>query len=129
MISHPALNNITEFRPNFVTHLECGLTGQRFERGLVHGLSDAGKPLLVKYDLENLGRSLSHEMLSGRPADLWRYREFLPVVDSANVVSLGETMTPLVPAPKLGQNDWIKDEGQLPTGQLSTSVQQTYHQS
>ncbi|MEZ5327938.1 MAG: threonine synthase [Verrucomicrobiales bacterium] len=116
MISHPSLNNITEFRPNFVTHLECGLTGQRFERGLVHGLSDAGKPLLVKYDLENLGRSLSREMLSGRPADLWRYREFLPVVDSANVVSLGETMTPLVPAPKLGKNVWVKDEGRLPTG-------------
>jgi threonine synthase len=116
MIGHPSLNNITEFRPNFVTHLECGLTGQRFERGLVHGLSDAGKPLLVKYDLENLGRSLTREMLVERPADLWRYREFLPVVDSANVVSLGETMTPLVPAPKLGQNLWIKDEGRLPTG-------------
>ena len=82
--------------------------------------------MLVKYDLEKLGRSLSREMLSG---SLRIYREFLPVVDSANVVSLGETMTPLVPAPKLGQNDWIKDEGQLPTGQLSTSVQQTYHQS
>ncbi|MDA0811670.1 MAG: threonine synthase [Verrucomicrobia bacterium] len=116
MIGHPSLNNITEFRPNFVTHLECGLTGQRFERGIVHGLSDAGKPLLVKYDLENLGRSLTREMLKERPADLWRYREFLPVVDSANVVSLSETMTPIVPAPKLGQNVWVKDEGRLPTG-------------
>ena len=27
--------------PNFVTHLECGLTGERYEAGVVQGLSKA----------------------------------------------------------------------------------------
>ena len=35
-----------------VTHLECSLTGERYEAGQVHNLSRAGKPLLVRYDLE-----------------------------------------------------------------------------
>ena len=35
---------------NYVTHLKCALTGARKEKNKVHGLSDAGKPLLVCYD-------------------------------------------------------------------------------
>ncbi|MGK0186620.1 MAG: threonine synthase [Verrucomicrobiales bacterium] len=116
MIDHPSLSNVTDERPGFVSHLECGLTGQRYERGQIHGLSDAGKPLLVKYDLAALKSSLSKDDLKQRPEDLWRYREFLPVTDAQNVVSLGESITPLLPAPRLGQNLWIKDEGRLPTG-------------
>ena len=113
---NPTLSNILDERPNFVTHLECGLTEERFERGQLHGLSSAGKPLLVRYDLAALNQAVSRDDLAARPEDLWRYREFLPVIDAANVVSLGETMTPLLPAEKLGANVWIKDEGRLPTG-------------
>ncbi|GMQ92681.1 MAG: threonine synthase [Acidimicrobiia bacterium] len=52
---------------------------------------------------------------------MWRYREFLPVRDSANAVSLGETETPLVALPHmsdlLGVGEiLVKDEGRLPTG-------------
>ena len=32
----------------FVTHLECSTTGRRYEKDCIHGLSDAGKPLLVR---------------------------------------------------------------------------------
>lgn len=36
---------------------------------------------------------------------------------TANVVSLGEVETPLIPIPKSGgANVWVKDEGRLPTG-------------
>ena len=38
----------------FVTHLECSISGKRYEKDLVHGLSDKGKPLLVRYDLEKI---------------------------------------------------------------------------
>ena len=34
----------------FVTHLECSLTGKTYSCDEVHGLSEAGKPLLVRYD-------------------------------------------------------------------------------
>ncbi|MED6315088.1 MAG: threonine synthase, partial [Verrucomicrobiota bacterium] len=52
---------------------------------------------------------------------LWRYRELLPYADPANVVSLGETMTPILTAPRLGKemglrNLLFKDESRLPTG-------------
>ena len=65
--------------PTFVSHLECGATGERYPADRLHGLSRAGKPLLVRYDLEALGRALSRRDLAGRTPGLWRYREFLPV--------------------------------------------------
>jgi hypothetical protein len=33
----------------FVSHLECGLRGDRCEADKIHGLSAAGRPLLVRY--------------------------------------------------------------------------------
>src|SRR5688572_9193698 len=110
---------VTNFvdRPTFVSHLECGLTGERFEADRLHGLSKAGRPLLVRYDLAALKGALTKDELARRPADLWRYREFLPVRRTENIVSLGEVMTPLIAAPKLrcGSGDvFIKDEGRLP---------------
>ncbi len=109
--------------PTFVTHLECSLTGERYEAGQVHGLSKAGRPLLVRYDLDALGHQLQKEDLAARDGGFWRYREFLPVTQSQNVVALGEVMTPLVPLSKLGEalggsadSLIVKDEGRLPTG-------------
>ena len=59
------------------------------EAGQVHGLSKAGRPLLVRYDLDALGRHLRKEDLASREDGFWRYREFLPVTQSKNVVALG----------------------------------------
>jgi threonine synthase len=114
-------DNLTAERPSFVTHLECAMTGERHEADVVHNLSRAGKPLLVRYDLAGVKKALSKETLAQRPPDLWRYRELLPVRKRQDIVSLGETMTPIVPMPrlskKLGGGDiLVKDEGRLPTG-------------
>jgi threonine synthase len=113
------LDNLTADRPTFVTHLECSATGERQESDRVANLSRAGKPLLVRYDLPAIRKSLSKADLARRPADLWRYREFLPVRRRADIVSLGEVMTPLVPLKKsaLGSGELlVKDESRLPTG-------------
>jgi threonine synthase len=107
------LRNIDEERSTFVTHLECSLTGERYEPDRPHGLSRAGKPLLVRYALDKVQKALTRQLIENRPPDLWRYRELLPVRQAANVVSLGESMTPLV---RLEQQVFIKDEGRLPTG-------------
>jgi threonine synthase len=114
-------DNLTTDLPSFVTHLECSCTGERYEADRVHNLSRAGKPLLVRYDLDGVRRALSKDMLAGRPADLWRYRELLPVRRKEDIVSLGEAVTPLVPlqrlASRLGGGELlVKDEGRLPTG-------------
>jgi len=114
-------DNLTTERPTFVTHLECAYTGERVEAGTVHNLSPAGKPLLVRYDLAGVKRALSKEALAARPADIWRYREMLPVRNVADIVSLGEIVTPLIRLPRLsrqlgGGEIVVKDEGRLPTG-------------
>ncbi|MFZ1003626.1 MAG: threonine synthase [Pseudolabrys sp.] len=114
-------DNLSANLPSFVTHLECAMTGERHEADQVHNLSRAGKPLLVRYDLEGVRKALSRETLAKRPPDLWRYRELLPVRRTENIVSLGETMTPIVPMPRLsaklgGGEILVKDEGRLPTG-------------
>ena len=106
---------------SFVTHLECSLTGKTYEAGKVHGLSEAGKPLLVRYDLEALGKAVSKRDLLRRTEGFWRYHEFLPVAKAENRVSLGEVVTPLIRTPRIeaklgGGEILVKDEGRLPTG-------------
>ena len=101
---------------SFVTHLECSKTGESHDAGKVHGLSRAGAPLLVRYDLAALSQALQKKHPALRQPDLWRYREMLPVNNPENIVSLGETMTPLLTASRMGDNVFIKDEGRLPTG-------------
>ena len=109
--------NLTAQRPTFVTHLECSLTGERYEADQLHGLSNAGRPLLVRYDLPAVGKALTRSAVDSRPTDLWRWRELLPVRKTENIVSLGEIETPLVPIPRSGgANVLVKDEGRLPTG-------------
>ena len=112
--------NLTTDRPTFVTHLECSLTGERYEADRLHGLSAAGKPLLVRYDLDGVRATLTEEALRSRPMDLWRWRELLPVRQTSNIVSLGENATPLIPLPRTakrlgGAQLLAKDEGRLPT--------------
>jgi threonine synthase len=113
--------NLTADRPTFVTHLECGMTGERYDADMLQGLSRVGRPLLVRYDLDGVRAAVSPADLSQRPADLWRYRELLPVRKVENIVSLGEIATPIVSLRKIGAGAGaakllVKDEGRLPTG-------------
>ena len=113
--------NLTTDRPTFVTHLECSMTGERYEADQLHGLSRVGRPLLVRYDLEGAKAALPRDELARRPADLWKYRELLPVRETKNIVSLGEIATPIISLDKLAaeagaKHLWVKDEGRLPTG-------------
>ncbi|MEE9317544.1 MAG: threonine synthase [Rhodospirillales bacterium] len=106
---------------SFVTHLECSETGEHYPAGELHGLSKAGAPLIVRYDMDAVARAVTKEALSARPPDMWRYREFLPLPPGAKVISLGENMTPLIPVPRTGERLGVagllvKDEGRLPTG-------------
>ncbi len=107
---------------SFVTHLECSYTGERYEAGRVHNLSEAGKPLLVRYDLKALAKAVSKDDLATRREGFWRYSEFLPVEKAENRISLGEVVTPLMrlthSEQRLGLSGEliVKDEGRLPTG-------------
>src|SRR5687767_634348 len=104
-----------------VTHLECSACATHHAAGQLHNLCTVcGKPLLVRYDLARASRSLTRDSLKSRRADMWRYREVMPVENDANIVSLGEGWTPLLHARRLGAavgmtELMIKDESLNPT--------------
>ncbi len=105
----------------YVTHLECSKTGKKYEPNKLYNLSEAGKPLLVRYDLKMAAWTLTKENLKKRVSSLWRYREVLPVINDENIVTLGEGWTPLIHAKRLGEQLgmpelFIKDESPNPTG-------------
>jgi threonine synthase len=104
-----------------LSHLDCSKTGKRYDADQVQGVSEAGVPLLARYDLERVRETVTPADLAGRPATLWRYHEVLPVRDETNIVTLGEGMTPLLPLPSYGAAIGVpsllmKDEGLIPTG-------------
>ena len=102
-----------------VTHLECSLTGEHYGAGKIHNLSRAGKPLVVRYDIEAANRTLTRDALANREPGMWKWRELLP--NDIEPVSLGEIETPILPLPNIAaregaSNLLVKDEGRLPTG-------------
>ena len=104
-----------------LTHLECARCGTRHDAGVLQGLCPCGAPLLARYDLELAATLVDRFELAGRPPDLWRYHELLPVTGPEAAVSLGEGMTPLLRLPRLGAALGVprllmKDEGLIPTG-------------
>jgi threonine synthase len=109
--------------PPTVTHLECGMCGAAYgdAEQLWRTSPCCDRPLLARYDLAALRGRFTPAALAGRPADLWRYAEVLPVRDAKHRITLGEGFTPLIDAPRLAdelrvERLWIKDEGQNPTG-------------
>ena len=106
---------------NYVTHLECALTGEKKQKNIIHGLSDAGKPLLVRYDLDSIRNEIKKDNIIKNGFDgFWRYGFLLPV-DEENKITLGEIKTPLISIENSISNlDFngqllVKDEGLLPT--------------
>ena len=110
-------------KPLNVVELECSACGKKYDASVEQHLCTCGKPLLVRYDLRRAAATLTLESLKNRPRTLWRYAEVLP---NDPPVSLGEGMTALVHAERLGaaircgqgslQRLYIKDEGLNPTG-------------
>jgi threonine synthase len=116
-------------RTTNVVELECSACGKKYDASKEKHLCTCGKPLLARYDLRRAAATLTMENLKSRARTLWRYAEVLP---NDPPVSLGEGMTALVHAERLGaatpcgqaargrqsglQRLFIKDEGLNPTG-------------
>src|SRR5216683_2731622 len=110
-------------KPLNVLELECSACGKKYDASIEQHLCTCGKPLLARYDLRRAAATLTLDSLKNRPRTLWRYAEVLP---NDPPVSLGEGMTALVHAERLGasmhggqgglQRLYIKDEGLNPTG-------------
>jgi threonine synthase len=105
---------------SFISFLECPKCGRHEDPEQVANLCRAcAAPLLVRYDLQAIGRSVSKQDLSRRPASMWRYAEFLPIDSTDEIITLGEGFTPVLRMQRAGSGFrelWMKDEGLNPTG-------------
>src|SRR5919201_1619756 len=110
---------------SYLRNLECTACGAEFEADTVKGVcARCGKVLFARYDLATVKTALSPHDFAGRPWNLWRYHELLPVRKPASVVTLGEGMTPLLQVSRRGATRLgfrggrlaIKEEGKNPTG-------------
>ena len=103
-----------------LSHLECPRPACRMtlDPSRPQNLCPACRsPVLARYDLAKARTTFNAQSLKARTTSMWRYEEVLP---SADPVTLGEGMTPLLHAARLGEplglaSLYIKDEGQNPT--------------
>ena len=105
-------------RAKNVVELACSECGKKYDAAVEQHLCSCGQPLLARYDLKRAAATLNLVALANRPGTLWRYEEVLP---DGELVSLGEGMTALLAAPRLGgairvPRLYVKDEGLNPTG-------------
>lgn len=120
------LNSKSVFTMSYVTHLECANCGAHYDAGLLHNLCTAcQRPLWVRYDLAAMKREFPKKALFGRPPTIWRYLEMLPIRNPDNIVSLTETITPILEAKQLAasigvERLYVKDESRLPTGSFKS---------
>jgi threonine synthase len=112
---------------SFVTNLRCGVCHAVQPKDvLVYTCPQCGGILEADYDYDAMRAALSKERIASRsPSILERWREFLPIEDERLIerVSLGERVSPLLKARKLGawlgmDSLWIKNESAFPTGSL-----------
>lgn len=106
---------------NKVTFLECSACNKRYSAGQVHHLCDCGEPLLIRYDLDTIQHTWKRQEVNNGLHSMWRYAPVLPTTNERLIITLGEGMTPLVKAhrigKRLGASDlWIKDDSRNPTG-------------
>lgn len=120
----------TTILTSHLTHLECAVSKEKFDHKLIQTFCENEKegwkaPLYAKYDFNE---KVDKNVLVDRISSLWRYFEFLPVLDAANVVTLGEGMTPLLSLENLAKSIGInklllKDESLNPTGSFKARGQ------
>jgi threonine synthase len=107
---------------SFLSHLECTHCGSKYSPDELHTVCpNCGKVLFARYDLGGASKNSFRDELAKREWTMWRWRELMPVRDEANIVTLGEGMTPLLHAKRLGGKHgfdrlFVKEEGLNPTG-------------
>ena len=101
------------------SHLSCSKCSKNFAVDGLHHLSACcQKPLIINYSDAPYFQKTD---LIGRVNSMWKYFEMLPLTNHDNIITLGEGMTPILPATRLAKmyglsNLLVKDEGLNPTG-------------
>src|SRR5271157_4223091 len=111
---------------DFVTGLRCRECQRTFPAEALHVCDYCFGPLEVAYDYERIAATISRERIASGPRSIWRYRDLLPVADTAPI-DLGTGFTPLVRADRLaaelGLGElWVKNDTANPTGSFKDRV-------
>ena len=106
-----------------VIHAKCVKCGKTCDAVPNLTTCACGGVLDIVYDYDYVKKNLTREKLKTRPNTMWRYRELLPVEDTAPDPPLRAGWSPLYEADRLGtllgvKKLWIKDDGQNPTASL-----------
>jgi threonine synthase len=91
-----------------ITGLKCKECGKSWPKQPIAACADCWGPLEAVYDMDAVRRTLTRDAIAGRPRDLWRYAELLPL-DGEPTVGRGTGFTPLIAAPRLGAALGIRD--------------------
>lgn len=115
------MNSVSVDEVSLLSHLECPECGMVHEASVINTVCINPECRSTLYACYDLPHGLSKDILTGRPASMWRYKEFLPVIDEKNIVTLGEGFTPIIPIENLKSfttdNEVLwKDESGNPTG-------------
>ncbi|MEO6820451.1 MAG: threonine synthase [Ginsengibacter sp.] len=111
---------------SLLIHLECPDCGKIYDHRIPQTFATCcNQPLIAKYDL---AKAPPKSILKDRPFNMWRYKEFLPVLKNENIVSINEGFTPIL---KIGKSAsfqgftevFIKDEAMNPTGSFKARGQ------
>jgi threonine synthase len=86
----------------FFSYLKCRECGRQYPKKAVHVCEYDFGPLEADYNYEYIKKCISRQVIESRPANLWRYRELLPI-DGEPTVGLNTGFTPLVKADRLAQ--------------------------
>jgi len=88
---------------------------------IVYFCKNCGDILEIKIDIEKAVEAVKTGNYKKEALSVWRYREFMPIHETTNIVTLSEGGTGLHRSIHLGEvlgltNLWIKNEGENPTG-------------
>jgi threonine synthase len=110
-----------------VLGLRCRECGTEYELQPTHVCEMCFGPLDVVYDYDAIRKTVSRERIEDGPPSMWRYRDLLPVEDEDAIVTLGEGLTPLIKADRLGaelglRNLYLKNDTMNPTNSFKDRV-------
>lgn len=112
----------TPEKTSYLSELQCSGCGSLYSAAKVHTFCpDCQSPLLVNYDLNAARQHVDRDEIHRRLKGMWRWHELLPVVETQNMVTLGEGDTALLHLPRVGKSLgltrlFVKEESSNPTG-------------
>jgi threonine synthase len=107
---------------SYLADLQCSGCGSVYSAAGIHTFCpDCQSPLMANYDLNAARQRADRDEIHMRPKGMWRWHEVLPVLETQNMVTLGEGDTALLSLPGVGgalglTSLFVKDESSNPTG-------------